>query len=321
MKLLNDTFLKRSYKPIEDVFKKINKITEELNIVFVFGSASKESIRNLFINYTKKSSSKLIYITIEDLTIDLKENVLQKGIKQELIKLIDLEYRVISLSYCVVIFPESPGSFAELGFFSKELHTKQKIFALKDYEYADDDSYVNRLIDYIHKDRNIYSSTLRFKNSDGESKKKFKKELKSTKFPKILKKIDKDYDSTKIFLPKSPQLLKRKDLHILPLALIHELILIYPYLRYSELKVVYQQCLSKNFNKIPFDKDEMNYIISLLVVSEYIKRVSIDNSYYFVNLIPNSFFEFDENIVSNYELTKQEISLTIRMEKGIENDF
>lgn len=317
MKLIKDNFLKKTYKPIEDVFKNINKITEELNIVFVFGSASKESIRNLFIDYAEKFSSKLIYITIEDLTIDLKENVLQKGIKQELIKLIDLEYKVINLSYCVVIFPESPGSFAELGFFSKELHTKQKIFALKDYEYADDDSYVNRLIDYIHMDRNVYSSTLRFTNN-GEKKKKFKKELKLKKFPKMLKKIETPYNAIKIPLTKTSYLLKRKDSQILPLALIHELILIYPYLSYSELKVVYQQCLNVSFKKISFNKDEMNYILSLLVVSKYIKREPIDNSYYFINLIPTSFFEFNENIVSDYELYKKEISLSIRMEKGIE---
>ena len=317
MKLIKDNFLKKTYKPIEEVFKNINKITEELNIVFVFGSASKESIRNLFINYAEKFSSKLIYITIEDLTIDLKENVLQKGIKQELIKLIDLEYKVINLSYCVVIFPESPGSFAELGFFSKELHTKQKIFALKDYEYADDDSYVNRLIDYIHMDRNVYSSTLRFTNN-GEKKKKFKKELKLKKFPKMLKKIETPYDAIKIPLTKTSYLLKRKDSQILPLALIHELILIYPYLSYSELKVVYQQCLSISFKKISFNKDEMNYILSLLVVSKYIERKPIDDSYYFINLIPTSFFEFNESVVSNYEFYKKEISLSIRMEKGIE---
>lgn len=55
MKLLKDTFLKNTYSPIKDIFKKIQKITEELNIVFVFGSATKESIRNLFINYAKKT--------------------------------------------------------------------------------------------------------------------------------------------------------------------------------------------------------------------------------------------------------------------------
>lgn len=317
MKLIKDNFLKQTYKPIEDIFKNITQITEELNIVFVFGSASKKSIRNLFIDYTRKLSSKLIYITIEDLTRDLKENVLQKGIKQELIKLIDLEYKVINLSYCVVIFPESPGSFAELGFFSKERDTKQKIFALKDYEYADDDSYVNRLIDYIHMDRNIYSSTLRFSNN-GEKKKKFKKELTSKKFPKMLKKIERPYDDRKTSLKKSAHLLKRKDSQILPLALIHELILIYPYLSYSELKVVYQQCLSISFNKISFNKDEMNYILSLLVVSKYIKREPIDDSHYFINLIPTSFFEFNDSVVGNYELYKNEISLSIRMEKGIE---
>ena len=87
---------------------------------------------------------------------------------------------------------------------------------------------------------------------------------------------------------------------------------------YSELKVVYQHCLSVNFNKISFDKDEMNYILSLLVVSKYITRKYIGNSYCFVNLIPTSFFEFTKDTVSNYELYKKEISLEIRMEKGIE---
>ena len=319
MKLIKDNFLKKTYKPIKDIFKNITHITEESNIVFVFGSASKESIRNLFIDYTRtrEPSLKLIYITIEDLTIDLKNNVLKRGIKQELIKLIELEYKVINLSYCIVIFPESPGSFAELGFFSKEQDTKQKIFALKDYKYADDDSYVNRLIDYIHRDRNIYSSTLSF-NNNGMKKKKFEKELRSNRFPKMLKKIEEPYAERKISLKKSTHLLERKDSQILPLALIHELIMIYPYLSYSELKVVYQQCLSISFNKISFNKDEMNYILSLLVVSKYIKRVPIDDSYYFINVIPKSFFKFSKSVISNYEVHKNEISLSIRMEKDIE---
>ena len=61
-------------------------------------------------------------------------------------------------------------------------------------------------------------------------------------------------------------------MQILPLALIHELILIYPYLTHNELKTVYRHCLSKNFKKVTFDRDEMNYILSLLVVSKYIKK-------------------------------------------------
>lgn len=224
------------------------------------------------------------------------------------------------MSYCVVIFPESPGSFAELGFFSKELHTKQKIFALKDYKYAGDDSYVNRLIDYIHEDRNIYTSILRF-SSNGTKKKKIKKELKSEKFPEILKKIEADCTLGKTPLKKQTSYLRRKDYQILPLALLHELILIYPYLSYGELKVVYKHCLSNNFKRISFDKDEMNYILSLLVVSGYIKRVPTGTLYYFENIISDSFFEFDKDFNDEYEMLKNEISLDIRMEKGIDNDI
>ncbi len=216
-----------------------------------------------------------------------------------------------------MIFPESPGSFAELGFFSKDIKTKQKIFALKDYEFVDDDSYVNRLIDYIHKDRNISSNVLKFKKTNQDKKKRFQKELISKKFPNIVSKIEEPYDQTKISLLKAPHLLKKDDIHILPLALIHELILVYPYLTHNELKTIYKHCLSVNFKKISFDKDEMNYILSLLVVSEYIERKSIDNSYCFVNLKPISFFEFEKNIIEPYTLTKEEISLEIRMEKGI----
>ena len=202
MKLLKDKFLQNTYKPLEDIFNKINKTTEDLNVVFVFGSASKESVRNLFIKYLKKSPHDLIYITIEELTQDLKENVLKPGVQQELIKLIELEYKVINLSYCVLIFPESPGSFAELGFFSKEIKTKQKIFALKDYTYVDDDSYVNRLIDYIHQDRDISSNVLKFKKTDQDKKKHFKKELISKKFPKIVSKIEEPFVQAKISLQK-----------------------------------------------------------------------------------------------------------------------
>lgn len=317
MKLLKDKFLQTTYKPLEDIFYKINKITEDLNVVFIFGSVSKKSARNLFIKYLKKSPPNLIYITIEALTKDLKENVLKRGVQQELIKLIELEYKVINLSYCVLIFPESPGSFAELGFFSKDIKTKRKIFALKDYEYVDDDSYVNRLIDYVHQDRDISSNVLKFKKTDQDKKKHFQKELVSKKFPSIVSKIEEPFVQTKIFLPKASHLLKKDDIQILSLALIHELILIYPYLTHNELKTIYKHCLSKNFKKISFNKDEMNYVLSLLVVSQYIKRKPIGDSYVFINLNPISFFEFDESIINDYELKRNEISLEIRMGKGI----
>ncbi len=317
MKLLSDKYLKNTYKSLEDIFNNIKKVSAELDVVFIFGSASKESIRNLFMKYVKKSTHNLIYITIEDLTNDLKEYVLKPGIKQELIKLIELEYKVINLSYCVVIFPESPGSFAELGFFSKDILTQQKIFALKDYEYVDDDSYVNRLIDYIHKDRNISSNVLKFKREDKTKKKKFKKELSKKKFPNILFKIEDPYSYSWITLPKKPHLLKKDDLQMLPLAIIHELILLYPFLTHSELKTIYKHCLRINFRKITFNKDEMNYIISLLVVSKYIRRDRIGDAYCFVNLNSVSFFEFDKSINEVYKLKREEISLDIRITKGI----
>ena len=184
-------------------FTKIEKIQKHLNIVFVFGSAEKEirvsynrnkfayclikfipkltsylpekyklykSQRNHFLGYTDQKKSNLKFVTIEKLFNDLKEfGANLKGVDAKRTRLVELERKAIEQAHSLIIFPESVGSYAELGYFTAFEESKKKIYVVNHYEFNGHDSYLNHLIDEIHNKRNLRAISIDY-YSDNISK-------------------------------------------------------------------------------------------------------------------------------------------------------
>lgn len=75
------------------------------------------------------------------------------------LNLSEFEDLIAKASQLIVLFPESPGSFAELGYFSANDKINQKVLLVLDSEHADEESFIalgpasilnkNQIIDQI----------------------------------------------------------------------------------------------------------------------------------------------------------------------------
>lgn len=109
------------------------------HIVFVCGGdKSKQNLRNCFLKYSKIHLPHIRVLLAEDAYLDLIS-----GSKNKFVNLATFEDLLADIADCVVLFPESPGSFAELGFFAAKNRIAAKVLPVSDHEYQADDSFIN----------------------------------------------------------------------------------------------------------------------------------------------------------------------------------
>ncbi len=261
---IDDDELKSYFLDIEFIFNNINLIREHLDIIFVFGSAPSEtSGRTLFMNYIEEEKTPFQFVTIERLYNDLRTFAFKsKGASSEKIKLAELEYIAIKNAFSILIFPESPGSYAELGYFSAKEDTRKKIIVSNKLKYHSKRTYVNSVIDFIHEDKEMKPVIY----TDEENKQYFSNYIKDLLENYI------DYEK-EVFI----KLKNKKNNNMYTLGIVYELIKLFPSLIYSELLSL----VKYSFDKLSIDVKEVdNYLkamISLLVISNLINRVELSN--------------------------------------------
>ncbi len=256
--------LKSYFLDIEFIFNNINLIREHLDIIFVFGSAPSEtSGRTLFMNYIEKEKTPFQFVTIEKLYTDLRTYAFKsRGAGSEKIKLAELEYIAIKNAFSVLIFPESPGSYAELGYFSAKEDTRKKIIVSNKLKYHHKRTYVNSVIDFIHEKKEMKPVIY----TDEENQQYFSNYIQDLLENYI------DYKE-EVFI----KLENKKSNNMYILGIVYELIKLFPSLIYSELLFL----VKHSFDKLSIEIKEVdNYLkamISLLVISNLIKRVQLSN--------------------------------------------
>lgn len=290
-------------------FLKIKNIQEYLNVVFVFGSADDTvkvsektnkfygclvkffpklqptqktyySQRKQFLEYTQQLEPDLNFVTIEKLYDDLKNfgsNL--KGIDARRTKLVELELKAIEQSYSLIVFPESVGSYAELGYFTALKHTLKKVYVVNHYQFTGHNSYLNHLVDEVHNERDLRPMSIDFYSENIQSTQRQYDEVIENLVNKYQEKKYKKYQKTD---------------KMLPLAVLFELLTMFPNLTFSFLYERTNDILKKVIDTTSCSKDDFSAIISLLVVSGHIKRKEIDNTICFEVINEDSFFIFDE---------------------------
>ncbi len=109
------------------------------HIVFVCGGDRKQgNLRSQFLSYAKENLPHLRLLLAEDAYLDLIA-----GASKKFVNLALFEQLIADISDCVVLFPESPGSFAELGFFSASQSMASKVLAVNIDKFQADDSFIN----------------------------------------------------------------------------------------------------------------------------------------------------------------------------------
>ena len=107
------------------------------HIVFVCGGTKRNSFRSRFLTYVKNHRPDLKTFLAEDAV----KNLLSHR-KAEFINLAQFEDLIASVFDSILVFPESSGSIAELGFFSNSLKLQKKILVVNDSQLQGD-SFIN----------------------------------------------------------------------------------------------------------------------------------------------------------------------------------
>ena len=256
---ISDDELVNYFSKISFVFNNIDLIREHLDIIFVFGSNdnSPNSGRSLFMSYINEKNTPFKFITIEKLYKDLRTFAFKRrGITSEKIKLAHLEYIAIKNAFSILIFPESPGSFAELGYFSAKEDTRKKIIVSNKLKYNIKSTYVNSIIEIIHQDKEIKEILY----TDDEN---------TLYFNQYIERLLDNYTDY------NEEIFKAKDKvsnEMYQLSVLYEIIRLFPGLIYTELLFSVRYFFDKLSIKVDDVETYLKSMISLLVISNLIKR-------------------------------------------------
>lgn len=110
-------------------------------LVFLCGgpvNSRKPSFRRKLLKYARESLTEFRFFLAEDAARDLF-----KYGEPVFINVAEFEALLIDLADCVIVIPESPGSIAELGYFSAQKQARDKLLVVSDLEYQGDDSFLS----------------------------------------------------------------------------------------------------------------------------------------------------------------------------------
>ncbi|QOP43748.1 hypothetical protein FJR45_07210 [Sulfurimonas sediminis] len=250
-----------------------------------------QTIREQFIEYIDSGiSSKFKFVTIEAIYDDLKNfSALKKGVKAKRTALVELELNAIKQAYSLIIFPESVGSYTELGYFTAIDETKEKIYVVNDYNYSGAKSYLNHIIDVIHNDREMRALQIDFKSTDNNHK-----------FAELIHNLEEDYTSHQ-------HTLKFMESEFFPLVVTYEIIRLMPILSYRQIEDMTRELLD-NLEYSKYEKKNFTVLISLLVVAKVIERFKEEEQIYF-RPIDSDYTLVDTNLTERQKATLIKLQL------------
>lgn len=253
------------------------------NVVFVCGgevslgvSKQNPSMRQRFLDYAK--------INLVNHTMFLAESAEKDYVNHE-----DIEYHNVGefeeiigeFSDCLLIFPESSGSFAELGFFAKNDIIRKKTLVVHDLKYQGDDSFISRGPIYTYDTYSNFKPTIQMS-------------YESPDFSLIKKRLEKR-------IPVS----KRRRLKSTKYANMSNAEKLFCSYEISRLfRIVSIDSLSFAFRSI-FDnvsKNDIRRYLSILVASNFMSRSNADEQLFVVNGSEVSFFDFEGFNVEAFHL-------------------
>lgn len=284
------------------LFEKPKSIQQYLEVVFVFGSADtdpEKSKRSKFLSYVNNIETPFNFITIEALYNDLKDYSFNGNpVTARRTALVELELQAIEQAYSLVIFPESIGSYAELGYFTAIEETQTKIYVANDYNFSSESSYLNHLIDVVHNKRELRPLLMDFNSTDdAQIHEKFNLLITNLSSGYRVKQHTSSIKHNKLF----------------SLAMTYELIRFMPFLTFTQLRGATRKLLD-DFDLSGHNNNTFSVNVSLLVVSGLISRVKKEETIYFVPVDPDYRF-------INFNLTEQEKAKEMELYLGYQEDY
>lgn len=243
--------------------------SQDRHIIFVCGGNGRSSMRARFMKYARAEISDMRMFLAESAAKDL----LTHGEPAPL-EVADFEDLIADISDCVLIFPESPGSIAELAYFCRSVDIDTKILVVGDTRLQAKDSFINlgpvaildkkstfrRAIqaDYLAPDFSVIRERLELR-LPGSGRKRF--EYKP--FPELTAK-------SKFFV-------------------LFEIIRIFGVINLDGV----QKCVHAAFDTA--DIKEVKHLLSILCAATYVSRLGVDNQYLCLAKKGHTFLQYSKS--------------------------
>ena len=271
-------------------------ILHDSSIIFVCGGPmDSSSMRPRFCIYAKTELPHLRVFLAESAQ---KDYVLHPG--SEFQDVAEFEEIIGEVSTCIILFPESFGSFAELGYFAKNENLRKKLLVVNDAKLQGQDSFISlgpiKLIDR----HSNFQPTIQLTYSD------------KPKFKLVKERLDKRISvrNRKRFNVK-----RYKDLSIQhKFYSIYEIIRLFQALTYEGVEYAFRRIWGNA------KRTELHRLLSILVAADYVRRRGEGNNYFCVNRAIRSFLEFESldvkfvtmKVIDLYEKNFAEIAHIVR---------
>lgn len=244
------------------------------HVTFVCGGNKRTSLRNKFKKFIINSEHNLAIVFAEDAVNDLLSHN-----NPEFINLGEFEELIGDIFDSVLIFPESPGSIAELGYFSKSDNVRKKSLVANWTEYQKE-SFINLGPVTLINEHSYFKPAIFLGNKKNPEFKLLvdrlltfsKNKKRRTSFP---------------YKKYSEQTSREK------LIIVFELINIAKAIRVDNLAILTAYVFYSN-NEI-----ELKRIVSILCAAGYVKRDAQDENYLVVNSNAHHFLEFNHIDISS----------------------
>lgn len=243
-------------------------ILKDSNIVFVCGGPMDEpSMRRQFCNYAKES--------LNTFRVFLAENAEKDYVTHDdpdFHNIGEFEEIIGGVSDCLIIFPESPGSYAELGFFSANEQLRKKLLVVNDSTLQGMDSFISRgPIELIDKHSN-FKPTIQLLNDNpnfGIIKQRLEKRINGSK--------------RKRFQTTSYADLTTKDKLFIVFSFVELLISV----SFDGLEYAFKSVFEHS------KKDDIRHLLSILVAANLVVRQGPVHDHFSVTADAKPFMEFE----------------------------
>lgn len=241
--------------------------TKSRHIIFLCGGSiapRSKSMRRNFLSYSKKALPEFRFFLAEAATQDITNHN-----EPEFINIADFESLVADISDCIILFPESPGSFAEIGFFANS-KAIEKLLVANDIR-KQNDSFINTgIIDKINsKSAFRQIIMLDYKRPNFQL---INDRLHDRLPTRTAKKFDfKEFSA----LPKAQQL-----------YIIFHFVVIFRVINLESLTY----CLNTVFGSAK--QKIVKYLLSILIATNYVNRIDTDSDYFSPSQSAHPFLEF-----------------------------
>ncbi len=259
-------------------------IQSSSKVVFVCGGATdQENLRRRFLSYAETELTDFRMFRAEDAEKDYVSNN-----EPQYVNVAEFEEAIGAIADCILIFPESPGSYAELGYFASIPELRDKSLVIPNGQLQGEDSFISRGPIALIDAHSTFKPGIQLDyERDPQDFAQIKGRLEQ-RMPrrKRIRFAFSDYSAL------SPQQ---------KFFAVYELIRLYRCLDFDGLRYVFKSAFGNSKSA------ELKRNLSILVAAKLVTRVGPDTSHFTATAASTAFMDFDGLDVDGFQLRLVEL--------------